>query len=296
MDIDLEHYKIFYYVAKYRSFTKAANALYANQPNITRTVKTLENELGCTLFDRSKRLVRLTPEGEKLYAHIKIAIEHIRAGEEELATDKSLQSGSVSIGATENTLHYVLLPVLKDFRQRYPAIAVKVSNHNTAQAVDALKNGLVDLAIVTSPVHLPTSLKSVCVKHFREVAVCSSRFNAPTETPLTLKQLCAYPLVSLNAGTMTYEFYTQYFLRNGAILNPEIEVATTDQILSMVKNDLGIGFVPDFFLSETSRNALRVLEIAPPIPERTICLIERTDRPLSIAAKELERLILLTKN
>ena len=62
MYINYEHYRIFYYVAKYRSFTQAASALLNNQPNITRTIKNLEDALGCTLFVRSNRGVTLTPE------------------------------------------------------------------------------------------------------------------------------------------------------------------------------------------------------------------------------------------
>ena len=67
MYIDYDYYRIFYYVAKYRSFTRAANILVNSQPNITRAVRKLEEELGCSLFIRSNRGVRLTVEGEKLY-------------------------------------------------------------------------------------------------------------------------------------------------------------------------------------------------------------------------------------
>lgn len=66
MIINYDYYKIFYYVAKYKSFTQAANVLYNNQPNITRSIKNLERDLNCTLFIRNNRMVSLTPEGEKL--------------------------------------------------------------------------------------------------------------------------------------------------------------------------------------------------------------------------------------
>lgn len=297
MNISLDYYKIFYYVAKYRSFSKAANALYANQPNVTRTIKNLENALGCTLFVRSNRSVSLTPEGEKLFAHVRIAVEHIQAGEEELSLDKSLQSGIVSIGATENTLHYVLLPLLKNFREKHPGISIKVTNHSTIQAVDALKNGLVDFAVVTSPVRLPKSLKAVTIRSFEEIAVCSSAFSGLAGRKIGLRELTDYPLICLSSETMTFEFYSQFFYENGAVLAPNIEVSTTDQILSMVKNDLGIGFVPEYFIRNPSeRINLHLLDLQPAIPKRTICLVKRTDRSLSIAAKELEKMILLSSN
>ena len=63
MYVDWEYYKIFYYVAKYQNFTKAARVLGNNQPNITHSMNRLESQLNCVLFIRSNRGVTLTPEG-----------------------------------------------------------------------------------------------------------------------------------------------------------------------------------------------------------------------------------------
>ena len=67
MDVNFEYYKIFYYVAKYHNFTKAAQALNNSQPNITQAMNCLEQQLNTTLFIRTNRGVQLTPEGERLY-------------------------------------------------------------------------------------------------------------------------------------------------------------------------------------------------------------------------------------
>ena len=101
MIVSYDAYRVFYTVARFGSFTKAASVLLASQPNLTRTIRNLESALGCTLFVRSNRGVSLTPEGEKLFARVSVACEQIQAGEEELASDRSLQSGVVSIGASE---------------------------------------------------------------------------------------------------------------------------------------------------------------------------------------------------
>ena len=50
MNISYDSYRVFYYAAKYRSFSQAAAALYSNQPNVTRMIRKLESELGCALF------------------------------------------------------------------------------------------------------------------------------------------------------------------------------------------------------------------------------------------------------
>lgn len=118
MSVPYDYYRIFYYVAKYSSFTQAAAALHGSQPNITRTINLLEQELGCRLFERSHRGVTLTPEGERLYAHVQIMQEQMQAAEYELASRRSLHSGQIAIGASETALHGLLLPVLRDFKGR----------------------------------------------------------------------------------------------------------------------------------------------------------------------------------
>ena len=100
MGANYEYYRIFYYVAKYQSLTKAANILCSNQPNITRCMNKLEQELGCRLLLRSSQGVTLTPEGKRLYEHVSVACEHIRAAEKELSGSRSLETGSISIGAS----------------------------------------------------------------------------------------------------------------------------------------------------------------------------------------------------
>ena len=75
MDISYDYYKIFYCVAQCHSFTRAAEMMGNNQPNVTRTINNLEHQLGVTLFERSNRGVKLTPEGESLYKHVALAVE-----------------------------------------------------------------------------------------------------------------------------------------------------------------------------------------------------------------------------
>ena len=292
MNITYDYYRIFYYVAKYQSFTLAANALYSSQPNITRAIKNLENDIGCTLFIRSNKGVELTPEGEKLYAHISVAFEHIQAGEEELSLEKTLQSGLISISATEIALHCLMLPVLRSFHKTYPGIRIRISNHSTPQALNSLKIGLSDIAVVTSPVDASKPLKSISIKPIKEVAVCSSYFSELAGRKITLEELTKYPLISLGNQTKSYEFYSNYFFKYGLTLNAEIEAATTDQVLPMVKNDLGIGFVPmEFVENDIDKNNLIILDIKEKIPERNISLVKNTERPTSIVTKELEKII-----
>lgn len=291
MNINYEYYRIFYYVAKHQNFTQAAVALMSNQPNVTRTIKKLESELGCTLFIRSNRGVQLTPEGEKLYAHIRIAVEQIETGEEMLSMDKTLQSGIISIGASEVALRCFLLPVLNEYHRLYPGVRLRIINQPTPQSVSALKNGSVDIAVITTPTGDLKPLKTCNIKEYREIAVCGSAFSELKKKVISLHELCKYSMVSLGAQTKTYDFYYEWFAKNGLPFAPDIEVATAEQILPMVKNNLGIGFVPEEFLKDEESGSVFRLELKEEIPSRFVCYIKRTDQSLSIAARELERMI-----
>lgn len=290
MYISYDYYRIFYYVAKYGNITQAAKILLNNQPNLTRAIKTLESELGCPLFIRNNRGMKLTPEGERLFEHIRIAFENIEAGEAEIIESRNLEKGTVFVAASEVALHCVLLPVLKQYRTLYPGIRLKISNHSTPQAVDAIKNGIADIAVVTTPTLPSAMIEEVTVRKFHEVAVCSAAFSELLGEKVGFAELLSYPMISLGTQTKSFELYSDFFAEEGLHYHPETEAATADQILPMVKADLGIGFIPREFL--VGVEGVFVIETEKPLPEREIRIVKRHEQTLSIAAKELERLIL----
>ena len=290
MYISYDYYRIFYYVAKYGNITQAAKILLNNQPNLTRAIKTLESELGCPLFIRNNRGMKLTPEGERLFEHIRIAFENIEAGEAEFIESRNLEKGTVFVAASEVALHCVLLPVLKQYRTLYPGIRLKISNHSTPQAVDAIKNGIADIAVVTTPTLPSAMIEEVTVRKFHEVAVCSAAFSELLGEKVGFAELLSYPMISLGTQTKSFELYSEFFAEEGLHYHPETEAATADQILPMVKADLGIGFIPREFLQGVE--GVFVIETEKSLPEREIRIVKRHEQTLSIAAKELERLIL----
>lgn len=288
MYISYDYYRVFYYVAKYGNITQAAKLMLNSQPNLTRTIKNLEAELGCALFSRSNQGMKLTPEGKRLYEHIKIAYEHIEMGEAEITDSRSLRSGSVYVAASEVALRCLLLPVLKKYRLRYPGIHIRISNHSTPQAIAALKGGTADIAVVTTPTVRSASLTERAIRPVNEVAVCSPYFSSLATRQVSLSELTNFPLISLGEDTKSFEFYSGFFSSHGLAYRPDIEAFTADQILPMVAADLGVGFVPEEFLQNEDVN---IIDLKEKIPERNIVLIKRKEQPLSVAAKELERLI-----
>ena len=292
MDITYDYYRIFYHVAKYKSFTRAASILMNNQPNITRAMNNLERQLGCTLFIRSNRGAELTPEGQKLYSHVSIAYEQLQAAELELANGNNLQSGIITVSASETALHGILLTVLKDFHTQYPGIRIRISNHATPQAVQAVRNGLVDFAVVTTPTDVHRPLKEIKLQDFQEVLVCGHQYSFLSHGTQHLADLQQYPLISLGKESKTFDFFTSVYLSYGLVMSPDIEVATADQLLPTILHDLGIGFVPESFVQHHSgREELYVIPLSEQIPTRSICLVEDSSRPLSVAAATLKNML-----
>ena len=282
MFTNLDYYRIFYYVAKYRNLTRAADALLTSQPTVTRTVKNLENDLGCRLFVRSKRGVALTAEGETLYSYVAPAYERILRGEEKLGGEISLQGGCVYISATETSLHCFLLEKLGTFHDRHPQIRLRITNVSTMQAIENVVSGKSDLAFVASPAEAPAPLKQVDIRPFRDILVGNVNYIELAHGTYALKDLEKYPLISLSrSASSTYIFYQAVYAEAGLEFRPEI-------IIPFIRRNLGVGFVPE----ELALPALKAGEIVKirlkeEIPERQVSVVYNPHYPLSAAAKEL---------
>ena len=292
MDVNFEYYKVFYYVAKYQNFTKAAKVLGSSQPNITREMNCLEEETGCTLFIRTNRGVRLTPEGESLYAHVSAAMGQFQAAEDEMAENLSLEHGSIAIGASETALNIFLLDHLKAFHLEYPGIRLKIFNHSTPQAVQAAENGEIDFAVVTTPTTAEPPLSEVRLMPFREILIGGKTFTALGSQELTLSELSGYPLIGMGQESMTWRFYHDFFLAHRLDYAPDTEAATTDQILPLVKSELGLAFLPEPMAKDAlARNEIVQIKLREKVPERMVCLVYDRKRPLSAAVQRLKGLI-----
>lgn len=292
MNVNFEYYKIFYYVAKYCNFTKAAKVLGNSQPNITRAMNCLEQQLQRTLLIRTNRGVQLTHEGEKLFVHVSAAISHLLAAEEELADNTELLHGSVAIGASETALNIFLLDKLKVFHMNYPGVRLKIYNHSTPQAIEAVKSGRIDFAVVSTPADIEAPLKKVMLQSFRDILVGGKTFASLGNQELSLAELTEYPLICLGKETMTFQFYNRLFLSQGVEFIPDTETATTDQILPLVKCDLGLAFVPEQMASEAIlKHEIVQVMLKERIPDRNICMVYDCQHPLNSAAIQLKRII-----
>ncbi|MCI5569627.1 MAG: LysR family transcriptional regulator [Candidatus Alectryocaccobium sp.] len=288
MNINYEYYRVFYYAAKYKSFTKAANVLFQNQPNITRIINKLEDSFGCKLFLRTHKGVTLTPEGEQLFSRVEIAHKQFQKAETEIMNQSSLEFGSITIGANETALAVLLLEKLRAFRKIYPNIRINITDQSTPQALESLDRGIVDFVVATSPANITKHMSLTELTSINNIMVCGPSFKHLSKTRQHLADLNEYPLIMLERNTMSYAFYNQFYLNNGISMRVDTETTTINQVLPMVKYDLGLGFLPEPFVRHDlkSGNVFKI-DLYEDIPQRRIVLVQDTRKPESTAARVL---------
>lgn len=292
MAISYDYYRIFYYVAECHSFTHAAELLGNNQPNITRCMNVLEQQLGCKLFIRSNRGIRLTPEGERLYYRVSVAFEQLRLGEEEIERDRSLETGTISIGTSDTAMHMLLLQKLSQFHEQYPGVHMRISNDTVPQTIAELIRNNIDYALVNTPIDITAPLKATTLISFREVLIGGPKYKELASQKRHLSELSPYPFICVKPGTSSRSFYQKLYYQNNLQLRVDMEVSTADQILAVVEAGLGIGFFSDVLAEPLIKNgSIYKIDLYEDIPDRHICLIEDTSRPQSVAMKAMKDLI-----
>lgn len=288
MDINLEYYKIFYYVAKYGNITRAAAALGSSQPNVTRIIRLLEAQLNTRLVIREPRGVRLTEAGEFLYSHVEIAYGHLMEAEEAISGLDSVQGGTVEIGATETALHLFLIEALYQFKAEHETVKIKIHNNTTLETLKELMDGRLDLALVTTPFKTQKNVVREQVLEFQEILVGGMQYRDLCERPLGLRDIKNYPFVGLGRGSVTYELYRDFFIRHKVEKELDMEVATSGLMLPLLENNFGLGFVPEALARPLLEEGKLVqVHLDCELPKRSIELVTDRGRGKSPAAELL---------
>lgn len=293
MNINLEYYRIFYYVACNHSFTQAASQLCISQPAVSQAIKLMEKNLGSELFVRIPKGVKLTPEGEVLFQYIKKGYETILMGENQFRKMLDLENGEIRIGASDMTLQFFLLPYLEQFHKRYPRIKVNVTNAPTPETIEFLGDGAIDFGIVSSPIAERENLKVREVAPIRDVFVANSRYEELRGKVLSYDILKQYPLICLEPKTSTRAYMDSFLHENQVVLEPEFELATSDIIVQFALRGLGIAHVVHNFAQKyLETGELFELQFDHEMPERQMCIITNDANPMSKAARGLLKMIL----
>ena len=286
MNLNLEYYKIFYYVGKYKSITLAARELSLSQPAVSQSVKHLEDDLGIELFVRTPKGVRLTQEGEVLFAYVARGYEAICLGEKKVKELLSLDSGEIRIGASDMTLRFYLLDHLEAFHEKYPKIKIHVTNAPTPETISHLQEGMIDFGVISTPVPENRYLQFRNVRTIRDVFVAGEKYKEYHGRTLCFQDLENLPLICLEGETSSRKYVNQFLEEDGVILSPEFELATSDMLVQFATRGLGVAsVVRDFARDAIDRGELFVLDFEKKIPPRHMCIVTDQRMPLSAAAK-----------
>ena len=193
-----------YEVYKEKSFSKAAHNLYVSQPYLSAKIKSVEEQLGTLIFDRSKSPLRLTETGE---VYIKAA-EEIFKIEEQVAgyinDMNSLRVGHLSIGASNVFAAYALPSIITEFKNKYPEIEVRLTEGNTAVLEEMLSQNTLDMVIDNN--HYDSAL------YDRELYSTEHLLLAVPKKFEVCRKLCRYSI-------------KEEELRSGAYLSSDFETA-----------------------------------------------------------------------
>lgn len=234
-EINFEHYKIFYYVAKFQNITMAANYLFLSQPSISRCVKNLEDELAL-ISERDRAIVRL--------------------------------------GGSEVALQSFLIDRIVEFHREHPKIQIKIDSMSTPDAIEALRANLIDVAVVTSPFADKTGLNINVIKKLQDIVAAGNGFSYLKDKEISLHELVKYPFICLKNTTTTRNYLDHIFRQHNLLLRPDIELTSINFVMPMVKNNLGIGFM-QYATTKAEIEAGNIFRVntKEQIPPRSICAV-----------------------
>ena len=283
MKAKLDHYKIFYETARFASFSTAAQHLYVSQSAISQSIRQLELDLNVQLFCRSRKGVSLTKEGLLLFQKIETAMKSIEQGESLLERLQHLESGVLSIAASDTVTTRFLLPYLESFHASYPEIRIEMANSYSSQMLKLVKEGKADLAFI----NLPAKDEELCIEpclEIHDVFVSGPDYNE--KATYSWKEIAELPLILLETNSSSRRYLDACFAQKHIHLDPQIEIAAHDLLIRFASIHLGIScVVEEFSKAEIEQGIIKPLRLEPPLPTRNIGYAYVKNAPLSTAAK-----------
>ena len=243
MNINLELYKVFYYVAKNESITRAANELSISQPAISKSIKTLEEQINTQLFIRKRDGVSLTETGNTIYKKIKEAMELINSAENDLKSLTNLEYGTINIGASKTIIHEFLMPYIKSFHKDYPNISIRIFTDKTSDLIKKSKMGLIDVIFTNMPFNLPSEFESINVMNLHDCFVANQNFNYLKNKVIDKDSFQKLPLLILTKGAINRIRLDDYCAINNMIIKPEMEFGSNTLIKEFTMAGFGIGML-----------------------------------------------------
>ena len=147
-NFDLNLIRVFVAVCENGGIVSASKKLYISQPAVTMSIKKLESIVGCKLFVRLPRGIKLSPEGECFFDYCKGALNQIKLGLTEFENFNLLKTGTLTIGAPHDVIEFLLMPKIQKFLEVYPNININFVETITKRLPNYILRGDIDIAFL----------------------------------------------------------------------------------------------------------------------------------------------------
>ena len=287
----LDLYKVFRQVGKSGSFSKAAEELYMTQPAVSQSIMQLENELNVRLFNRTRKGVTFTTEGNNLFDYVNSAITLIEAGEEKILEFKNLSTGELKIGVGDTISKYYLINFLEKFHTKYPNIKLKIINGTTIELCSYIKSGDIDIAICNFPIE-DDSLELIPCSEIQDIFVCGERYKYLLSGKVSYDELTKLPLIFLEKASNSRKYVENFITSRGVNISPDFELGSYDLLLEFAKINLGIACVIKEFSKEfLEKEYVYEIDTLEKVPKRSIGVCYLKKVPLSLGAVEFLKIM-----
>lgn len=294
----LDQLRILKAIAAEGSFKKAAESLYISQPAVSLQIQNLEKQLNIPIFDRANRKAIFTEEGDTLLRYgnriLSLCDETCRAIEDL----KTLQGGTLVIGASQTTGTYLMPRLIGLFRHKYPQIAVQLQVHSTRRVAWSVSNGQVNLAVVGGKV--PDELKeTLLITPYveDELALILPKLHPFSKLEVIQKEdLYRLRFITLDKQSTIRKVIDIVLNEHGIDSNRfkiEMELNSVEAIKNAVQSGLGAAFVSiSAIAKELELGILHWVKIDGVTIKRTLSIITNPNRYRSKASEIFSKEIL----
>jgi len=250
--MDLRNLNTFIQVAESGSFTRAAAQLGYSQPTISVQIKQLEEELGIKLFERIGHTVRLTDKGRDALLHAQSICHQCQ----QMLTQTShpdVPHGTVRLATADSMCAPLISRNFAGFRSRYPSISLKVITAGTDDLFRLLDHNEVDLVCTMDSHIYNTNYVILAEQRMEAHFVVSSRHPLAKASAVPIEQLLGQPFLLTEKGMSYRRLLDERLARSSMEIQPVLETGRADLICSLVEENAGVGFLPDYVTAQSVR-------------------------------------------
>jgi DNA-binding transcriptional LysR family regulator len=236
----LQQLRYFLEAARHGSFSAAAEALHLAQPSLSEQIRSLEAELGISLFVRAGRGTLLTEAGRAFRPEAETVLAGVERARESVAEVREIRAGTLTFGTFGSSGWYRLADAVEAFRTRHPEVRLRAVGQNSSEVADAIRAGEVEAGLVV----LPIDDRGLDVRPaIRDEIFYASRDPEHLRKRMSIRRLAEAPLILYDARwgaeDPTRRQLSERAQRAGVALDPVIEVEDVDLALDLAARGLG---------------------------------------------------------